>query len=141
MIERVIACVVDTLLPGDDGSPPLPRASEAGVDRALAAIVNSDGGAAHRRAVTAICHAAGDAHSFLRAPSGARSVAVATAERSAPAEVRALVVAALEAYYQSEPVIRAMGWRPQSPQPLGHPVEPLDLSLLDPIRRRAPMWR
>jgi hypothetical protein len=141
MNDRFIACLADTLLPGDDGPPPLPCASEIRVDRALATRVAADDGTAYRRALMAVARAAGDAHTFVRATGEVRSAAVAAAERAAPDELRAVVVLLFEAYYQSEPVIRAMGWRPQSPQPLGHPVEPLDVALLEPVKARAPMWK
>ena len=141
MNDRFIACLADTLLPGDDGDPPLPRAGDAGVDRAIAARIAAEDGTAYRRALAAVMRAAGDAHTFVRETLELRSAAVADAERVAPAEMRALVALALETYYQSEPVIRAMGWRAQSPQPLGHPVEPLDPALLEPVKARPPLWR
>lgn len=141
MNDRFIACVVDTLLPGDDGDPPLPRGCDAGADRAIAARIGSDEGGTCRRALAAIMRAAGDAHAFVRAPAPDRAAAVRTAEEVAPLEIRTLVVLALEAYYQSEPVLRAMGWRVEPPQSLGHQVEPLDLALLEQVKARAPMWR
>lgn len=141
MNERFVRCLVDALLPGDDGDPPLPCASEIGVDRIVSARMAADEGGAIRHAIASVARAAGSAHEFARSSGDVRSAAIATAERDASADVRSLVACALEAYYQSEPVIRAMGWRPQSPQPLGHPVDPLDPALLEPVRSRGPLWR
>ena len=44
-------------------------------------------------------------------------------------------------YYRDDRVMRALGQEPRSPFPKGHVVEQGDWSLLDPVRKRAPMWR
>lgn len=44
-------------------------------------------------------------------------------------------------YYRDDRVMRALGQEPRSPFPMGHVVEQGDWSLLDPVRKRAPMWR
>lgn len=44
-------------------------------------------------------------------------------------------------YYRDDRVMRALGQEPRSPFPRGHVVEQGDWSLLDPVRKRAPMWR
>lgn len=139
MTDEFVARVIDALLPGDDREPPLPSGDAAGVTRIVAARLRENDAIA--RAMAAIAREAGGEEAFTRATAEERVAAIAAVERAAPTEVRALVVLALETYYQSEQVIRAMSWRPQSPQPLGHPVEPLDLSLVEPVERRAPMWR
>lgn len=141
MNDRFLMCLADTLLPGDDGEPPLPPGSGVGVHRALAGSVAAEDGGAYRRAVSAVARAAGDAHSFVRCSGDVRAAAVADAENARPLEMRALITRALEVYYQSPEVITAMGWRPQSPQPLGHSVDALDATLLDPVRSRSPLWR
>ena len=43
-------------------------------------------------------------------------------------------------YYQSPRVAEVLGTRP-APFPDGYEVEPNDLSLLDPVRERAPLYR
>lgn len=44
-------------------------------------------------------------------------------------------------YYRDDRVMRALGQEPRSPFPRGHVVEQGDWSLLDPVRKRPPMWR
>ncbi len=44
-------------------------------------------------------------------------------------------------YYQAGPVLVGLGLEPRPPHPQGHVVEPGDLSLLDPVRRRAKLYR
>ena len=44
-------------------------------------------------------------------------------------------------YYQQAPVLEALGLEPRPPFPLGHEVEPNDLSLLDPVRERGALFR
>lgn len=44
-------------------------------------------------------------------------------------------------YYRDDRVMRSLGQEPRSPFPKGHVVEHGDWSLLDPVRKRPPMWR
>ena len=44
-------------------------------------------------------------------------------------------------YYRDDRVMRALGQEPRSPFPQGHVVEQGDWSLLDPVKKRPPMWR
>ncbi len=44
-------------------------------------------------------------------------------------------------YYRDDRVMRSLGQEPRSPFPKGHVVDQGDWSLLDPVRKRAPMWR
>ncbi len=44
-------------------------------------------------------------------------------------------------YYRDDRVMRSLGQEPRSPFPKGHVVEQGDWSLLDPVRKRPPMWR
>ena len=47
----------------------------------------------------------------------------------------------LLAYYRDDRVMRSLGQEPRPPFPKGHVVEQGDWSLLDPVRKRAPLWR
>jgi len=68
--------------------------------------------------------------------------AIAAAYRGAggpgPATLERVI---LRCYYRDDRVVRALGDEPQPPLPRGRTVEQGDWSLLDPVRRRAPMWR
>ncbi|MBM4267533.1 MAG: gluconate 2-dehydrogenase subunit 3 family protein [Deltaproteobacteria bacterium] len=44
-------------------------------------------------------------------------------------------------YYQDERVVAVLGIEPRPPHPLGYEMPPNDLTLLDPVRRRAKMYR
>lgn len=47
----------------------------------------------------------------------------------------------LLAYYRDDRVMRSLGQEPRPPFPKGHVVEQGDWSLLDPVRKRPPLWR
>ena len=53
----------------------------------------------------------------------------------------ALLTHTYSAYYSNPLIIRQLGQDLQPPQPRGHALEPLDLSLLDRVRRRRPLYR
>lgn len=44
-------------------------------------------------------------------------------------------------YYRDDRVMRSLGQEPRSPFPKGHDVDQGDWSLLDPVKKRPPMWR
>jgi hypothetical protein len=44
-------------------------------------------------------------------------------------------------YYQNPRVLAALGLEARPPHPKGHEMEPIDLTLLDPVRRRDGMFR
>ena len=44
-------------------------------------------------------------------------------------------------YYQSPRVLAALGLEARPPHPKGHEMEPIDLTLLGPVRRRDGMFR
>jgi hypothetical protein len=140
MIGRLVHVIVDTLLPGDEDAQ-LPAASEMGVNEALVKALEAPDGLTYHRVVSRIARELGGAHEFLHATPDRRIAVLQAVEKQMPAEFRALVVLALETYYQSDAVIRALGWRTEPPQPLGHEVDPLDETLLKPVRDRGPMWR
>jgi hypothetical protein len=139
-MDRLIRAIVDTLIPGDEDAP-LPAASEVGVSAALTAALDTPEGTAYRHVIACVARELEGAHEFVRATPDRRVAALQAVERDAPLEFRRLVIFALEAYYQAGPVLLAMGWRVQSPQPLGHPVEPLDETLIEPVRARGRLWR
>jgi hypothetical protein len=138
MIGRLVHVIVDVLLPGDEDAA-LPAASEVGVSDSLAAALETAEGLEYHRVVGRIARELGGAHEFIRATPDRRIAVLRAVEKEMPSEFRKLVVFALEAYYQADAVMLAMGWRTEPPQPLGHPVEPLDLSLLDQVRALHPL--
>lgn len=133
MTPDLLAAILDTMLPGDQGEPPLPRASEAGLD--LAAL---------EPLAEAVAAALGDGAAFVADAPADRVAKLRIAELNAPDAVRALLAEALASYCAAPPVLAALGWRAAPPQPHGHPLAPDDpatLRLLDKVRRRGRLWR
>lgn len=134
MTPEFLAAVLDTLLPGDDA---LPSATRAGLNPTPYA-------ALHRAVFDAIAAQAGSAEIFLRADESARNAAVRAVERAAPDAFRTLLTAVLSDYYEAPPVLTALGWRSEPPQPTGHAVSPFDdatTERLGRVRRRSGLWR
>ncbi len=72
----------------------------------------------------------------------ARQEAAAIALRvTGGAAVATLTRVVLQCYYRDDRVVRSLGSEPRRPYPKGHILEDGDWSLLDPVRRRPPMWR
>ncbi len=47
----------------------------------------------------------------------------------------------LQCYYRDDRVVRSLGLEARPPFPKGHTLEQGDWSLLDPVRKRAKLWR
>jgi hypothetical protein len=73
-------------------------------------------------------------------PDRRREVAAAFRQQGG-APLGALNRVVLLCYYRDDRVMRSLGQEPRSPFPKGHVVEQGDWSLLDPVKKRAPMWR
>ena len=134
MTPEFLAAVIDTLLPGDDA---LPRGPQAGLDPAAYA-------SAHRAAFDAVAAQAGSDERFVRGDAGARNAILKAVELTLPDAFRALLVAVLSDYYEAPPVLVALGWRIDPPQPSGHAIPKLDdptTERLERVGRRAKLWR
>jgi hypothetical protein len=134
MTPQFRAAVIDTLLPGDDA---LPSGPQAGLDPV--AYVGS-----HGAVFDAIAAQAGGGELFVRADESARGEVLKAVERLMPDPFRVLLVAVLSDYYEAPPVLAALGWRIDPPQPTGHVVPGLDgptAERLERVRQRAKLWR
>jgi hypothetical protein len=58
-----------------------------------------------------------------------------------PDFVQSLLLQTVVQYYQHDRVVSALGLEPRPPYPEGHTVEPGDLALLDPVRKRSKLYR
>jgi hypothetical protein len=141
MTPEFLSGVVDALLPGDQGVPPLPTGTAAGVATKLEHLVASRDRELRDVVLEAIATAARGEAAFVRADAAGRVSCVQRVEREMPGPFQALVALVLHDYYEAEIVLLAMGWRAEPPQPQGHVVQPFDEALLGPVRRRARMWR
>jgi hypothetical protein len=107
----------------------------------FADIVGSLGRDEHdvRRALAILREMAGGDFSAM---GEAQAEATATALLSRKGrEITALGRAVLQCYYRDTRVLSSLGLERGSPFPKGHQVEQGDWTLLDAVRKRAPMWR
>ena len=92
-----------------------------------------------RQALAHLARLAGGAFADL---DPARRAEVAAAFReTGGAPLAALVRVVLLCYYRDDRVMGSLGLEPRPPFPRGHVVEQGDWSLLDPVRKRVPMYR
>jgi hypothetical protein len=92
-----------------------------------------------RRALADLRTLAGGAFADLAADRR-KDVANALREKGG-GPLAALVRVVLLCYYRDDRVMHSLGQEPRAPFPLGHVVEQGDWSLLDPVRKRPPIWR
>jgi hypothetical protein len=92
-----------------------------------------------RRALADLRALAGGAFAAL-AEHRRKEVANAFREQGGAA-LAALVRVVLLCYYRDDRVMHSLGQEPRAPFPKGHVVEQGDLALLDPVRKRPPIWR
>jgi hypothetical protein len=141
---RALACVLDLLIPRSrDGR--LPPAGELGVAAYVERIAARDLGlrmtvseglaaletrARERGAVGFAALSAPDRLAALKAQAAAQ-----------PAFLPGLVFHTYVGYYQTGPVLEALGVGARPPFPLGHALEPFDERLLEPARNRGKLYR
>ena len=133
MSRVLLLAILDTMLPGDAGQPPLPAASEAGLELetlerlaepAVAALADHDG--------------------FLMASPVDRVAQLRIVELNVPDAFKSLLAEALATYYEAPPVVAVLGWRTAPPQPHGHDVAPNDDATwrsLEKVKARGQLWR
>ena len=136
---RDLACVLDEIIPPSaDGR--LPGAGEAGVAehvvRALGALPDLR---------TTVVDGLADLDRAARMRHDRRFATLARAERQAllaeQSFVFPLMLQTYVGYYQTPRVVEALGLPTRPPHPEGYAMEPNDLSLLDPVRRRPRLYR
>lgn len=133
MTRVMMLAVLDTMLPGDAGQPPLPAASEAGLDLAKL-----------ERLAEPVVAALADRDAFLVAAPADRVALLRVVELNVPEAFKALLAEALATYYEAPPVVAALGWRMAPPQPHGHDVAPADDAIwraLEKVKERGQLWR
>ena len=135
--RSTLASLLDALLP-PSGDGRLPGAGELG----LAAWVEErarEGSALERFLGSPLAALAARGLAAL-APEE-KLAAAKELERTQPDAFRELLAVTYGGYYQHPRVVAALGLEPRPPFPKGYTVAPSDLSLLDPVRRRAPFFR
>lgn len=79
--------------------------------------------------------------SFAELPAAEQAALVDQLANSADAFPPILILHGFSGYYQHPDVLAVLGLGARPPHPEGYPMEPNDLSLLDAVRRRGPMYR
>jgi Gluconate 2-dehydrogenase subunit 3 len=136
---RTLASVLDYLLPpSSDGR--LPGAGALGVGRHVEAALAK---APDLRAM--VVEGLGALVALARRRNADGFGALPPAERLAALDeqgfVFPLLFQACTGYYQHPKVLEHLGLDPRPPHPKGYELAPGDLTLLDPVRRRAKLYR
>lgn len=124
----------------------IPASSEYGVPAADDALIFADILATARPMAAAVTGALAVVAEIVGRRGGLQSLdAPGRAEvletlRQTPA-VFVLASLVLRCYYRDDRVMRSLGMEPRAPFPGGFEVEQGDWTLLDPVRRRAPIYR
>src|SRR5438552_917162 len=100
-----MSAVVDTLLPGDHGVPPLPTGTAAGVATKLEHLVAGRDRMHSDLVLQAIAIAARGEEAFLQADAAGRIASVRQVEAEMPGPFQALVALVLRDYYEAEMVL------------------------------------
>jgi hypothetical protein len=141
--SRAIDALLDTIIPPSaDGR--LPGAGAAGLAAYLDDVARNapELTPVLEEGLAALDARAGDrgAEDFASLDPEARAELLEGLSSEQPAFLPLLSFHVYAGYYQDPQVARALGTRP-APFPDGYEVEPNDLSLLDPVRERAPLYR
>ena len=89
----------------------------------------------------ALTSQAQSAQPFTALLEGQRDAVLQHIEATAPEFFEALVTHTYSGYYSHPTVVRLLGMEGRPPQPRGYHLEPLDLSLLDKVKQRQPIYR
>jgi len=133
MSRALLLAMLDTMFPGDAGQPPLPPASEAGLELGTL-----------ERLAEPVIGALADRDAFLTASPADRVAQLRIVETNVPDAFKALLTEALATYYEAPAVVAALGWRSAPPQPHGHDVAPnddADWRGLEKVKGRGQLWR
>lgn len=137
--KRVLASVLDEIIP-PRGDGKLPGAGQLGVGSYIDEALQST---PEMRAM--IVQGLADLDHAARNRSATSFGALPTADKlqllSQQAFVLPLTFHAYVGYYQHARVIEALGIEARPPHPKGYGMEPIDLTLLDPVRRRPKLYR
>jgi|ERR1700722_14100882 len=135
--SRDLRCIAGMMIPASSEFG-VPGADDAVIFADIVGTMGRDTGHV-REALVALTALAGRPFADLNA---ARREAVVMAFREQGGTAAAtLSRVILQCYYRDDRVVRSLGLEPRPPFPKGHTLEQGDWSLLDPVRKRAKMWR
>jgi hypothetical protein len=135
--QRTLRCVAGMMIPAS-AEYQVPGADD---DLIFADIVSSTGRdtEAIARALADLAARAGG--SFADLDAGARDAAAEAWRAAASPDFILMQRLVLQCYYRDDRVMRSLNMEPRPPFPKGHTLEQGDWSLLDPVRKRAKLWR
>jgi hypothetical protein len=139
-----LAALLDTLIPpSKDGR--LPGAGAIGVGDHVVLAMQADAatGELVSRGLDELdaCARSAGADGFAQLDEDARSALVQRFQNEQKDFFECIVLHACTGYYQHERVVGALGLEARPPFPKGYEVAAIDPDLLEPVRKRAPMYR
>jgi len=143
-LRATLDAVLDELIPpSEDGR--LPGAGEvgSGASVALALAASPEFLPMIEQSLAALdeCAKALGAESFDALDRSGRLEALEANTEAHPGLIPSLVYHTYSAYYREPAVAAQLGFEARPPHPLGYEMEPNDLSLLDPVKSRAKLYR
>jgi hypothetical protein len=142
--ERALAILLDDIIP-PGGARSLPGAGDLGIAAYVAEFVQTmpvlqpviEQGLATLARLSASRGSGG----FASLSVADRAAVTSELNAADPAFLGTLTFVAYVGYYQHPRIVTAIGLEPRAPHPKGYEMEPNDLSLLEPFRRRGKIYR
>jgi hypothetical protein len=140
--QTLLSAVLNRLVPASDD---FPGAGDLGVATYVDTVVGRS--AELKRLFSqgltyiAMISQAQQAQEFSNLADDQKDAVLRQVETLDPAFFEALVQHTYSGYYIHPTVIRLLGLEARPPQPRGYHLEPLDLTLLDRVKQRTPMYR
>ncbi len=118
----------------------MPAATDIGFEEYVVNI-EPDFAAVLSRALDYLEFVGGSDMCFAQLSDAAQQTAIDQSKQKLDQFYSALTPIVFACYYQNEKVLEGLGLESRAPFPKGNEVELGDLSLLDPVRARGPIWR
>jgi hypothetical protein len=142
--ERALAILLDDIIP-PGGARNLPGAGELGIASFVAEFARTmpvlQPVIEQGLATLARLAASRDSGAFAALSAADRAAVTSELNAADPAFLGTLTFVAYVGYYKHPTIVAALGLEPRAPHPKGYEMEPNDLSLLEPVRRRGRMYR
>jgi hypothetical protein len=140
--RELLTQVLDRIVPADGG---LPGAGELGVGEFVEGAAGSKPGQTRQLVdglkLVEVTRGRHGSEAFGELDDDARDQVLRTVESESPAFFDELVRLTYVGYYSQPRVAAALGLEARPPQPLGFELEQADLSSLDNVRQRGPVYR
>ena len=135
--------VVNTLLPGlpaEDNKPAIPSASTVGIDKELAAHLETN--PLLQQALQRLCALANGEDAFVQVNEEVATAVMSQLAEQEPTAFQSLLFIVKADYYEHEVVLRAFQWPTTPPQPSGYPLSSrLNEAQLDEVKKQGFIWR